>query len=62
MVGAEHTGKYDTLLKIVKKRKLRWFGHAVREKGAPANTILQGKIEGGKITGKASKTVTGQCK
>ena len=42
----EHIGKYDTLLEIVKKRKLRWFGHVVRVKGTLANTILQGKVEG----------------
>ena len=38
---------HDTLLEIVKKRKLRWFGHVVRVKGTLANTILQGKYEGG---------------
>ena len=34
----EHIGKYDTLLEIVKKRKLRLFGHVVtrlRAKGTP---------------------------
>ena len=42
---AEHIGKYDTLLEIVKKRKLRWFGHVVRVKGTLLNTILQSKVE-----------------
>ena len=34
----EHIGKYDTLLEIVNKRKLRLFGHVVtplRAKGTP---------------------------
>ena len=26
-------GKYDELLTLVKKRKLRWFGHASRSSG-----------------------------
>ena len=34
---------YDTLLDIVKKMKVIWFGHEVGAKGATANTILQGK-------------------
>ena len=34
-------GKYDELLTLVKKRKLRWFGHVSRSSGL-AKTILQG--------------------
>ena len=30
----------------IAKRKFGWFGHVVRAKGTPANTILQGKFEG----------------
>ena len=30
----------------VKKRKLKWFGHACRHSGAPANTILVGYVNG----------------
>ena len=33
-------GKYDKLLSLVKKRKLRWFGHVSRSSGL-AKTILQ---------------------
>ena len=40
---ANHFGKYDMLLVIVKKRKLRWFGHVARENHA--NTISQGKVD-----------------
>ena len=36
---------YDTLLEIVKKRKIRWFGRAGRAKGTMANNILKGKVE-----------------
>ena len=38
-------GKYDELLSLVKKRKLRWFGHVSRSSGL-AKTILQGTVEG----------------
>ena len=38
-------GKYDELLTLVKKRKLRWFGHVSRSSGL-AKTILQGTVQG----------------
>ena len=38
-------GEYDELLTIVKKRKLRWFGHVSRSSGL-AKTILQGTVNG----------------
>ena len=45
----EHIGKYDTLLEIVKKRKLRLFGHVVtrlRAKGTPSCRVqFSGKIK-----------------
>ena len=34
-------GEYDELLTLVKKRKLRWFGHVSRSSGL-AKTILPG--------------------
>ena len=45
-IVAEHTGKYDTLLEVAKRRNVRWFGHVVRAKGIMANTILQDNVEG----------------
>ena len=42
---AGHIGKYDRLLEIIKKNKLRGFGHEVRKKGTLANIILQGKAQ-----------------
>ena len=75
-----HNGnsEYDTLLEIVKKSKLRWFGHVMRAKVMMVNTILHGKVEGKRSRGrparrwlddvkewikrKASKTVVGRCK
>ena len=46
---AELIGKYDTLLEIVKKRKLRLFGHVVtrlRAKGTPSCRVqFSGKIK-----------------
>ena len=38
-------GEYDERLTLVKKRKLRWFGHVSRSSGL-AKTILQGKVKG----------------
>ena len=40
-------GEYDKLLTLVKKRKLRWFGHVSRSSGL-AKTILQGTVKGKK--------------
>ena len=36
-------GEYDKLLTLVKKRKIRWFGHVSRSSGL-AKTILQGTV------------------
>ena len=44
-------GKYDELLTLVKKRKLRWFGHVSRSSGL-AKTILQGTVKGKRRGGK----------
>ena len=38
-------GVYDKLLTLVKKRKLRWFGHVSKSSGL-AKTILQGTVKG----------------
>ena len=40
-------GRLDTLLDIVKKRKVRWFGLVVRAKGTLANIKWQGELEVG---------------
>ena len=40
-------GEYDKLLTLVKKRKLRWFGHVSRSSGL-AKTILEGTVKGKK--------------
>ena len=40
-------GEYDELLTLVKKRRLRWFGHVSRSSGL-AKTILQGTVKGKK--------------
>ena len=37
-------GEYDELLSLVKKWKLRWFGHVSRSSGL-AKTILQGTVK-----------------
>ncbi|PIK46132.1 endonuclease-reverse transcriptase [Apostichopus japonicus] len=47
-------GPYDDLLTIVKKRKLRWYGHVTRSTGL-AKTILQGTVPGGRRRGRQRK-------
>ena len=48
-------GEYDELLALVKKRKLRWFGHVSRYSGL-TKTILQGHSE--KTDRKGGKTIS----
>ena len=40
----EAIGEYDELLALVKKRKLRWFGHVSWSSGL-TKTILQGTVK-----------------
>ena len=47
-------GEYDELLTLVKKRKLRWFGHVSMSSGL-AKTILQGKVKGKGNRGRQKK-------
>ena len=46
--------EYNELLTLVKKRKLRWFGHVSRSSGL-AKTILQGKVKGKRRRGRQKK-------
>ena len=48
------TGVYDDLLTMVKKRKLRWYGHISRSSGM-AKTILQGTVKGARRRGRQKK-------
>ena len=48
-------GEYDELLTLVKKRKLRWFGHVSRSSGL-AKTILQGTVKGKRKRGRQKWT------
>ena len=50
-------GEYDDLLTLVKKRKLRWFGHVSRSSGL-AKTILQGIVKGKRKRGRGGKTIS----
>ena len=47
-------GEYDELLTLVKKRKLRWFGHVSMSSGL-AKTILQGAVKGQRQRGRRKK-------
>ena len=47
-------GEYDKLLSLVKKRKLRWFGHVSRCSDL-AKTILQGMVKGKRKRGRQKK-------
>ena len=48
------SGEYDELLTLVKKRKLRWFGHVSRSSGL-AKTILQGTVKEKRKRGRQKK-------
>ena len=45
---------HDDLLTIVKKRKLKWYGHISRSSGM-AKTILQGTVKGARRRGRQKK-------
>ena len=47
-------GVHDNLLTMVKKRKLRWYGHISRSSGM-AKTILQGAVKGARRRGRQKK-------
>ena len=48
------TGVHDNLLTMVKKRKLKWYGHISRSSGM-VKTILQGTVEGARRKGRLKK-------
>ena len=48
------TGEYDELLTLVKKRKLRWYGHASKSSGL-AKTVLQGTVKGKRKRGRQKR-------
>ena len=45
---------HENLLTIVKRRKLRWYGHVSRSSDL-AKTILQGTVKGGRRQGRQRK-------
>ena len=47
-------GPHEDLLTIVKRRKLKWYGHVSRSSGL-AKTILQGTVKGGRRLGSQRK-------
>ena len=47
-------GVHEDLLTLVKKRKLRWYGHILRSSGM-AKTVLQGTVKGARKTGRQKK-------
>ena len=53
-------GEYDELLTLVKKRKLRWFGHVSRSSGL-AKTILQGTVKGKRKKRQTEEEVGRRC-
>ena len=48
-------GETDNLLKIVRSRKLKCFGHANKRRGTFIKCILQGSVEGWKQRGRTGK-------
>ena len=55
------TGVHDDLLTMVKKRKLRWYGHISRSSGM-AKTILQGTVKGARRRGRQKKRLEDNIK
>ena len=53
-VITKEIGEHDSLLSIVKSRKLKWYGHVTRSSGL-SKTILQGTVEGKRKTGRPRK-------
>ena len=47
-------GPHEVLLTIVKKCKLKWYGHVSRSPGL-VKTILQGTVKGGRTQGRQKK-------
>ena len=47
-------GPLEDLLTIVKRRKLKWYGHVSRSSGL-AKTVLQGTVKGGRRQGRQKK-------
>ena len=54
-------GEYDKLLTLVKKRKLRWFGHVSRSSDL-AKTILLGTVKGKRKRGRQKKRLKDNIK
>ncbi len=47
-------GRMQSLLNVVKKRKIKWFGHVARSKGMK-NTIMFGMVEGCRQRGRPKR-------
>ena len=47
-------GPHEDLLNVVKRRKLKWYGHVPRSSGL-AKTILRGTVKGGRRQGRWKK-------
>jgi len=50
----EYVGKYEHLLTIVKRRKMKYFGHVIRHDNLQ-KTIVQGTVEGNRKRGRPRK-------
>ncbi len=51
----EAIGSRDQLMDIIKRRKLKWYGHVTRGNGL-SKTILQGTVQGKRKQGRPKKT------
>ena len=54
-------GLHEDLLTIVKRRKLKWYGHISRSSGL-AKAIVQGTVKGGRRQGRQKKRWEGHIR
>ena len=55
-------GKHESLVEIVRRRKLQWFGHVTRRPGTLAHTIMHGSVEGNRGRGRPKRMWTDDIK
>ena len=45
-------GRPETIIEVIKRRKLKYYGHQMRRQTAMAKTLIEGKVEGNRERGR----------